>query len=142
VVAVFGFLLHGIFGSDEMHRSLKPSRSARQPRLTHSACVAAGGLEGPMLRGGLAMKGNAPGILKPRIFRDPVPPANTVSQDTPAVRLDAHTRECARCHAALDVPSPDAACVARLCAAGLSLLDAALSPFGALAAQQATQVAS
>ena len=86
------------------------------------------------------MKGNEPDRLKPRIFCDPAPPANTVSQDTPAVRLDAHARECARCHAALDVPSPDAACVSRLCADGLSLLDAALSPLGVLAAQQATQV--
>jgi len=60
----------------------------------------------------------------------------------PAMRLDAHTRECAQCHAALDVPSPGAACVSRLCADGLSLLDAALSPLGVLAAQQATQVAS
>ena len=88
------------------------------------------------------MNGNDSDTLKPRIFCDPPVPANTVSQDTPAVRLDAHTQLCAVCQAALDVPSPDAACVARLCGDGLSLLGAALSPYGTLAVQQVTQVAS
>jgi hypothetical protein len=59
-----------------------------------------------------------------------------------AARLDAHAQECAQCQAALDVPSPDAACVTRLCGDGLALLGAALSPFGTLAVQQVTQVAS
>ncbi len=83
------------------------------------------------------MKGNVSWRLKARIFDAASSPANTVSQGTPAVRLDAHAQKCVACQAALDVPSPSAACVTRLCPEGLALLFAALSPVQTLAARDA-----
>lgn len=88
------------------------------------------------------MKRNDSDILKARIFCDPALPANTVSDVTPAVRLDAHVQLCASCQGALDVPSPQPSCVTRLCGDGFALLAAALTESGRFAAGLAVQVAS
>jgi hypothetical protein len=54
---------------------------------------------------------------------------------SPAQRMDAHARGCVTCQAALDVPSPQADCVCRLCPDGLAFLIASLTPCGAMAAR-------
>lgn len=60
----------------------------------------------------------------------------------PAALMDAHAQGCKQCQAALDVPSPQADCVCRLCPDGLAFLIASLTPCGAMAARVAVQVAS